>query len=115
MGHRAPYVAVSTLSVLTAHHWRVFRLKFVESGILNPMLLPTMHMILDMTEKVVVESMSASGGKDSEMKRSMFLDQLYAPRAETRVLNGDTYTATPAGFEAVEVEDSFDAFARAAG
>lgn len=114
MGHRPPYAAVITLCVLTAHHWRAIRLKMLLAGIDDPMGLPSMHILLDATENAILESMHGRNAKDSEMKRSMFIDKLYAPTVVTRKLNGEKYVAKPEGFAEEEVEASFDAFAQAA-
>ncbi len=111
-GTSRPYIAVITLAVLTAHHWRTLRLKLVTSGIYAPMALPTMHMILDTTESSILEALTVEGGKEGEMKRRLFLDKLYAPIIDPTV---DAAAVIPDGFSADEVEDSFDAFAAAAG
>ena len=109
MGHRAPYIAVITLAVMTAHHWRTIRLKLVQSGVHNPMGLPTMHILLDATEAAVLESLS-TGGREAEFHRSQFLDQLYSPANDVGLGGGDV---APAGFAPDEVEAAFDAFAAA--
>lgn len=113
MGHRAPYVAVITLAVMAAHHWRTIRLKLTLGGIADPMMLPSMHILLDAVESAILESMHGSSSGDGEMKRSMFLDSLYGPSPANN-LNGDDYSPTPEGFGDEEVEASFDAFAQAA-
>lgn len=105
-GTARPYLAVVTLAMLTAHHWRTIRLKIVQSGIRNPMELPTMHILLDATEAAVLEAMS--GDRDSEMKRTLFIDRLYSPLADP------TAEAAPRGFTDGDTEDAFDAFAAAA-
>lgn len=114
MGHRPPYAAVITLSVLTAHHWRALRLKLLLAGVADPMALPSLHALLDTTESAVLESMHGDNPRDGEMKRSMFLDRLYAPSPVVDALNGEGYVAQPEGFAEEEVEASFDAFAQAA-
>ena len=114
MGNRAPYTAVITLSVLTAHHWRSLRLKLIMAGISNPMTLTSMHMVLDSTESAILESMHGDSAKDGEMKRTMFLDRLYGPSIEVNELNGESYIPQPEGFGDDDVEASFDAFAQAA-
>jgi hypothetical protein len=106
-GTARPYLAVVTLAVMTAHHWRTLRLKFVQSGVPDPMRLTTMHILLDATESAVLEAMASSGDRDSEMKRTMFIDQLYSPLA-------DQPSQTPRGFTDDDTEDAFDAFAAAA-
>lgn len=109
MGHRAPYIAVITLAVMTAHHWRTIRLKLVQSGVHDPMSLRSMHMLLDATEGAILEAMS--GDRDSEMKRTMFLDKLYSPLSDP---SSATATERPRGFTDDDTEDAFDAFAAAA-
>jgi len=100
--------------VLTAHHWRAIRLKLIQSGIADPMSLPNMHMALDMTEGAILEAFSLSQEKDSEHKKTMFLDSLYSPSADLVGVNKDGHVPQPRGFEADEVEASFDAFAAVA-
>ena len=106
-GTARPYLAVVTLAVMTAHHWRTIRLKLVQSGVHDPMTLPTMHILLDTTEAAVLEGMS--GDRDSERKRTMFLDRLYSPLADPTAP-----AAPPPGFSDDDTEDAFDAFASAA-
>ncbi len=113
MGHRPPYIAVITLSVMTAHHWRTVRTKLLLAGISDPMGLRTMHMLLDTTESMIIESISSSGERDAEFKRNQFIDRLYSPANDVSNLNGEGYVAAPAGFEPDNVEASFDAFAAA--
>lgn len=106
-GTARPYLAVVTLAVMTAHHWRTIRLKLVQSGVHDPMRLPTMHILLDTTEAAVLEAMS--GDRDSDMKRTMFIDRLYSPLADPT-----TSSQQPRGFTDDDTEDAFDAFAAAA-
>lgn len=113
MGHCAPYLAVITLSVMTAHHWRTIRTKLLLAGVSDPMSLRSMHMLLDTTEAAILESMAASRDKDAEFQRSQFLDALYSPANDTLGLNGENYKGTPSGFAPDEVEAAFDAFAAA--
>ena len=96
-----------TLAVMTAHHWRTIRLKLVQSGVHDPMRLPTMHILLDTTEAAVLEAMS--GDRDSDMKRTMFLDKLYSPLSDPAAPAGP-----PPGFTDDDTEAAFDAFASAA-
>ncbi len=113
MGHSPPYVAVITLSVLTAHHWRTLRNKLLLVGVSDPMSLRSMHHLLDTTESAVLESIASSHDKDAEFQRNRFIDQLYSPANDTSGINGDKYKAVPAGFEPENVEAAFDAFAAA--
>jgi hypothetical protein len=108
VGHRAPYVAVITLAVMAAHHYRTLRTKLLLAGISDPMGLRTMHMLLDTIESMVLESMSMSGDRDAEFKRAQFIDSLYSP-----VVAGGS--GAPAGFSPDEVDSAFDAFAAASG
>jgi hypothetical protein len=100
--------------VLTAHHWRSIRLKLTTAGILDPMMLPSMHVLLDLTETSILEAMHGKTAREGEMQRATFLDQLYAPTLQVRNLNGDKTAVAPDGFDIDDVEDSFDAFAKAA-
>lgn len=106
-GTARPYIAVITLAAMTAHHWRTIRLKLVQSGVHDPMRLPTMHILLDTTEAAVLEAMS--GDRDSAMKRTMFIDRLYSP-----LVDKATASEQPRGFTDDDTEDAFDAFAAAA-
>lgn len=109
MGHCAPYIAVITLAVMTAHHWRSVRTKLLLAGVADPMGLRNMHMLLDVVESMVLESLS-TGGREAEFHRSQFLDQLYSPANDVGLGGG---AAAPAGFAPDEVEAAFDAFAAA--
>ena len=113
-GTARPYAAVITLSVITAHHWRAMRLRFYQAGITDPLGLPTMHALLDMSESVILESMVSTDQKKDERDRKNFIDKLYAPEPTTAALNGESYVATPAGFEDEDVEAAFDAFTSSA-
>lgn len=106
-GTARPYIAVITLAVMTAHHWRTIRLKLVQSGVHDPMALPTMHILLDATEAAILEAMST--GADGEMKRTVFIDRLYSPLSDPAGIS-----EAPPGFAADDTEDAFDAFAAAA-
>lgn len=114
-GTARPYVAVINLSLQTAAIWRTIRYKLVTAGVADPMRLPTMHAVLDVTEMVVLESMVGDTPREGRMKREQFLDRLYAPTPEVREINGEKYVAAPAGFEPDAVEASWEAFAQAAG
>lgn len=104
-GTARPYVAVVTLAVMTAHHWRTLRLRLVKSGVHDPMRLPSMHIVLDATEAAVLEAMA-----HDSMERTVFLDRLYSPLHDP----GAPRDVAPTGFTDDDVESSFDAFAAAA-
>lgn len=108
-GTARPYIAVISLAVMTAHHWRTMRLKMVQAGVRDPMSLPTMHILLDATEAAILEGMST--GSDGEMKRTMFLNKLYSPLSDP---TAPREIAAPVGFTDDDTEDAFDAFAAAA-
>lgn len=111
MGHRAPYFAVINLAFLTAKNWRALRSRLCNAGIADPMRLPSMHMLLDVTEAAIVESLANSGEnrEDSERKVAAFFDDLYGPEPGVKV-SKDGYRPPPAGFDDEDVEATFDAF-----
>jgi len=101
-GTGRPYQAVLVLTAHTAAQWREVRTKLLLAGVADPMGLASMHRILDVTEHMVVEVLVSV--PDAETRLASWRRGLYGPVA------GEV----PAGFSAEEVEDSFDAFARAA-
>jgi hypothetical protein len=107
VGHLAPYVAVITLSVLTAHHWRAIRARIINAGIADPLSLTSLHALCDVTETAILEN------ADSEAT-TKFYDKLYAPEIG-KDLNDAGYKPKPSGFDDDEVEASFDAFLQATG
>lgn len=111
-GTARPYVAVVTLTAITGHHWRMIRQKLLAGGVLDPLSLPSMHVLLDVTEELMVESVSSS--RDPERELASLYRRLYGPSVEADALNEDGTPAVPVGFKPEEVEESFDAFARAA-
>jgi hypothetical protein len=120
-GTARPYVAVGTLAVITAHHWRTVRARCADNGISDPLVsFSSMHALLDVTERIVLESLAHSGeGKDAhkQAKRNIdeFLDRMYAPELDAATaINEDGYAPVPAGFDEDSMEDSFDAFLKGA-
>lgn len=114
-GTARPYLAVSTLAVHTAQHWRVIRAHLINHGIADPMELPSMHVLLDVTEQLEIESIQGSTPAETARKRSQFYDRLYTPeRNRVSIVNGPSYTPADAGLSDPEIEDAFDEFARAA-
>lgn len=117
MGHGPPYVAVITLSAVTAYHWRSLRYRLASNGILDPMMLPTLHALLDFTEAQALEGAGNTGDPKKDARaRQQFYDKLYAPESiEAKGINGAGYKPTPTGFDDPDdIEASFDAFAKAA-
>lgn len=111
-GTARPYVAVVTLAVIAACHWRTIRVKLVGAGVVEPMALGSMHMVLDLAETLVVESFK--NAKEPQRELASFYRRLYGPSPEAMALNGDGYDPTPPGFSEQEMEAAFDAFSRAA-
>lgn len=108
MGHRPPYGAVINLALLTAHNWRAVRSHIIGLGIGDPLEMPSMHQILDITEKLVLESFVSSDHKKDQRDREHFIDTLYRPNLEEISTDGGEL-AVPAGFEDGG-EDSFSSF-----
>lgn len=114
-GTSRPYLAVSTLAAITAQHWRIIRAHLIVHGVTDPMLLTSLHALLDVTEQLVLESIQESTAAATKREREHFLDQLYAPDLTPAAINGPGYTPEPAGFSDAEQEESFDVFARSLG
>lgn len=113
-GTARPYPAVITLCGVAAHHWRVIRAKLVAAGIPDPMRLPNLHILLDYTESVVLETMNGGGdARKAERERNQYFDRMYKPERIDSP-SEDGRRPIPAGFEPDEVEDAFDAFAKSA-
>lgn len=108
-GTARPYVAVLSLAVMTAHHWRTLRGNLLAAGVTDPLAVG-FHALLDYTEKIVRESLAQ--GEDGEAELNSFDRRLYGP--VPGIADDDEPPPPPPGFSPDEVEDSFDAFARAA-
>lgn len=107
-GTARPYAAVVSLSVMAAYHWRTIRHKLLLAGVLDPMAMRSMHAVLDIAESMAVES--AANSEEPEREVAGLYRRLYGPHPDL----GLDDEPVPAGFDPDEVEDSFDAFARAA-
>ena len=100
--------------MLTAHHWRTLRTKLTLAGIGDPMGLPSMHALLDLTESALVESMSATADPDEgKAKVTEFMDKLYAPPVEPEKAAAG-YKAPPSWWDEDDSDDAFDAAMRSA-
>lgn len=84
-------------------------------GIDDPMSLPSMHILLDMVERLILESMQGSKDpKADENKRNAFLDRLYQPDPQefldaiTSKTTGSGHKPPPPGFSEEETEAAFD-------
>lgn len=109
-----PYLAVSSLAGVTGRHWFAIRARIIGYGIADPMGLPSMHTLLDVTEAMIVESINAGDPKKAKRELTSFYDKLYAPeRTDTRSINGSGYKPKPAGFDDDDTFDSFAGFAKA--
>lgn len=111
-GTARPYTAVVSLAVMTAYHWRTIRQKLLMAGVLDAMNLPSMHALLDVAEAMAVES--ASNDEDPKAAVSSLYRKLYSVTPDLVALNGEDYRPAPPGFDPDDVENAFDAFARAA-
>jgi hypothetical protein len=119
-GTARPYIAVTTLSLFTAHNWRDIRHRLAFGGIADPMKLPSLHVLLDITEEIVVDRLARSGvereGPPSpgEMAVRKFYDAIYAPDPDDPLDVAESGgPRVPPGFDdPSEVEADFDAFLR---
>lgn len=73
------------------------------------MKLPTMHMLLDVVENLIVESMVSNKPEEDKRKRAEFYDMLYRPAVQNFKDLDDGYKPIPAGFDPEDTEDAFDA------
>lgn len=94
---------------MTAYHYRTIAAKMVLAGIPDPMALPSLHALLNVTEHIMLEACEKPRDRDHQ------LHLLYRPDpADVRRINGKTQLAVPSGFSKEEQASSFDAFAAAA-
>lgn len=93
---------------MTAHHWRIVRLKLALAGIAEPMKLPTSHMLLDLVEHLILESFQSNKPDEDEMNRDQFFNALYRPPKESLSTLGSGYKPIPAGFDEDAVDAAFD-------
>lgn len=85
------------------------RSKLLLAGIGDPMNLPSMHSLLDLTESALEESMSATADPaEGRQKVSEFRDQLYAPPVEPEKAKAG-YKAPPSWWTEGNSDDEFDA------
>jgi hypothetical protein len=111
-GTARPYTAVCHLAGVTGQHWRLIRQHLLVNGVTDPMWLPSMHALLDVTEQLVIESMQGRTPAQTEAKRDTFYNQLYRPDRLDAEFNGEDYQPIPDGFGEGEEDAAFDAFAR---
>lgn len=118
-GTARPYVAVMSLSLMAATHWRGLRTRYQGDGIANPMAeLPSMHSLLDYAERIWLEALHSGNEDKDRHDREQLFDRLYAPEPTgAKGLNAKDYkpTVRPAGFDPDEVEADFSAAFRALG
>lgn len=101
---------------MAAHNWRALRVRAAEKGIGALMVLPSMHIVLDMIEQLGLESVTADAKTKAEAmaKVTTYFDKLYKPDPVTIAINGGV-VGPPPGFSDEEMEASFDAFLSAGG
>lgn len=102
---------------MTAQHWRTIRLKLIQSGVGDAMTLPNMHLLLDLSESMIIESMVSDDPKADERQRQGFIDMLYRPEVSEKVVAGKPKGWVPPPFDPDAEDDdneaAFDALARA--
>lgn len=100
---------------MTAQYWRTIRLKVMQAGVGDPMKLPTMHVLLDLAESLIMESFQSDDPAEDKRDRQQFLDALYKPPVRKRSELPDGWRPPPPGFDDVDaMESTFDAFTSAA-
>lgn len=110
-GTARPHHGVLTLALQTAYLWRAVRLRLILAGIHDPMALPNMHLVFDVTEKLMVESMV---GPDGEDQQNRFFTRLYGPAPHPRPgVKG--IAVPPPGFSPEEMDASWRAWTSAQG
>lgn len=109
VGTARSWRAVVVLCGITGQYWRTVRAHLITHGVTDPMGLPSLHALLDVTEAMVLENI---GGKPAEAKaaRQRFTDQVYRP--ETVTVGGAAQA--PPGFSDADTEAAFDAFSKVA-
>lgn len=116
-GTARPYLAVASLSLTAATHWRLIRTRLRANGITNPMLLLSLHDVLDEAEKLWLESETTGKEEQDHHNRVALFDRLYGPEptSTARKVNGRRYRAKiapPPGFSPAEVEANFDSLSQ---
>lgn len=114
-GTARPYRAVISLSLMAAKNWRAIRYRLLDKGITDPMALPSIHPILDLTEQAVLESIQSDNADADKMERQQLTDLLYRPDPP-RIPGprGKAPPPAPDGFDDAETFNSFASFAAAA-
>lgn len=107
-GTARPYTAVAALALQTAYLWRSVRLQLITTGIPNPMALPNMHLVLDVTEKTMVESMT-------EEQLTRFFDRIYGPPPQPISVSKGRKLVPPPGFSEEEMAASWRAWTASQG
>ncbi|GAS98891.1 Gp35 [Mycolicibacterium canariasense] len=74
-GTARPYKAVLSLAVTAGAGWRTIRPQIAG----DPMLMPSMHRVLDEVEKIVVQSMQSGDPEADQRAHNSYMHRLYAP------------------------------------
>ena len=74
-GTARPYKAVLSLTLTAGSGWRTIRSQITG----DPMLMPSMHHVLDEVEKIVVQSQQTGDAEKDERAHNAFMARLYAP------------------------------------
>ena len=114
-GTPRPYIAVLSLALESARHWRALRFKIQTCGIADPMRLPSLHSVLDHMEQLALESFDHDDKGRAE--RDQWIGRLYRPDPPmpgAKAAAKELPPPVPAGFSPEETRQSFAALARAA-
>lgn len=120
MGHRAPYLAVVSISLMAATVWRSLRARLADKGIADPMRqFPHLHALLDFAESVWMESLTTGDEKKDRAAIDRYNMSLYKPDEPVKVEVSKkgrkrVRTGPPPGWgDKASIEQQFDAFASA--
>lgn len=114
------FAAVLTLSLSAAMVWRDLRTRMRGYGIADPMLLPSMHALLDEVEKMWRESsVTGNEAKDRAALRDLNKMLYWTGRTEEEIAAAEAAAdddTPPAWFGSTDdVEDTFDGLVRQLG
>lgn len=115
MGHRPPYLAVVSISLMAATVWRQLRARLADKGIADPLReFPHLHALLDFAESVWMESLHTGDEAKDKAALDRYNRALYAPEipvAPKQVKRGKNRVRTgpPPGWgDKTQNEQQFD-------